>query len=122
MPKATTAAARSSSGRSARASYKRATSSVSETPSVARTLSAIVPGAMGRSRGERARSFGTMSRLRGERLERLVRPAHRLGWVGVRVADLLVEVEVDEQLGRAGVGVVREVLLDLLQRPGELLR
>src|SRR5947209_3863043 len=64
-PKATTAADRSAGGSAARASYRRATSSSSDTPSEARTLSAMVPGAIGRSRGGSCRSEGTNQGMPG---------------------------------------------------------
>src|SRR5688500_12961572 len=41
------------------------------------------------------------SAARGERGQDVLGPAHGLGRVGVRGGDLLVEVEVDEQLGDA---------------------
>src|SRR5881398_3205470 len=66
-PKATTAAARSAGGSDASASYSLASSSSSDTPSLAWTLSAMVPGAMGRRRGGRGRSEGTNQGMPGHR-------------------------------------------------------
>src|SRR3954462_10755404 len=61
----TRAAARWAGGSDASASYSLASSSSSDTPSLAWTLSAMVPGAMGRRRGGRGRSEGTNKGMPG---------------------------------------------------------